>query len=98
MRRHHGRTRDRTARLAMAALLVIIVAAVLSPTVSAAPSKRQQRIDSFRQQVAEARAQLDALNEREGIADEEYLQAQAALDQTTSRLAAARDAADRAGF
>jgi len=97
MRRRHERTRDRTARLAMAALLVIIGAAVFSPTVSAAPSKRQQRIDSFRQQVAEARAKLDALNEREGAADEEYLQAQAALEQTTRRLAAARAAAGRAG-
>jgi cell wall-associated NlpC family hydrolase len=83
----------------MATLLVLILAAVLPATATGAPgspSDRQQRIDSFRAQVAEAKAKLDALNEREGLADEAYLQATAALDQTTKRLASARDAASRA--
>ncbi|MFL5798277.1 MAG: NlpC/P60 family protein [Actinomycetota bacterium] len=80
----------------MAAILVIILAAVLSPTVSSASSKRQQRIDSFRRQVAAARDKLDGLNQRQDAADEEYLQAQAALSQTTRRLSAARAADARA--
>jgi cell wall-associated NlpC family hydrolase len=96
MRRHQEQTRVRTARLAMAALLVILLAAVLPATATGAPDKRQDRIDSFRRQVDEAKAKLEALNEREGIADEEYLQATAALEQTTKRLSSARDAASRA--
>src|SRR5262249_28079589 len=99
MRRHLKRTRVRTARLAMAAGMVIIVAAVLPATASGtpkSPSERQQRIDHFRQAVAEARSKLDALNQQADIADEAYLQAQAKLDTTTKRLAAARDAAHRA--
>jgi len=85
----------------MAALLVIILAALLPATATGAPKppserERQARIDSFRQQVAEARAKLDGLNEREGVADEQYLQAQAKLDQTSKRLFAARDAASTA--
>jgi cell wall-associated NlpC family hydrolase len=100
MRRHHEHTRVRTARLAMAALLVISLAA-LPATASGAPKRisereRQARIEQFRQEVADARAKLDSLNEREGIADEEYLQAQAALDRTSKRLDAARDAATKA--
>jgi len=84
----------------MAAGLVIILAAVLPATASGSPagtSKRQQRIDHFRQEVADARAKLDTLNQAADIADEAYLQAQAKLDSTTKRLAAARDAAHRAG-
>ena len=85
----------------MAALLVIILAAVLPATATGAPKRisereRQQRIEDFRNQVADARSKLDALNEREGIADEEYLQAQAALDRTSKRLSSARDSAARA--
>jgi cell wall-associated NlpC family hydrolase len=96
MRRHHERTRVRTARLAMAAVLVIILAAVYPATASGsppAPSKRQQRIDEFRREVAAARGKLDDLNNRADIADEAYLQAQAKLAQTTKRLAGARAAA-----
>jgi peptidoglycan DL-endopeptidase CwlO len=96
MRAINERTRVRTARLVIAALLAASVAA-LPATSSAAPSKRQQRIERFRQQVAEAKAKLDALNQRESIADEQYLQAKAALDQTQLRLAGARRAARSAG-
>ncbi|HEY7281787.1 MAG TPA: NlpC/P60 family protein [Actinomycetota bacterium] len=83
----------------MAAGLVIILAAVYPATASGSPpshSKRQQRIDQFRSEVASARAKLDALNNRADIADENYLQAQAKLDQTTRRLAGARAAAKSA--
>src|SRR6476619_319050 len=96
MRRHQEQTRVRTARLAMAGVLVIILAAVYQATASGsppAPSKRQERIDEFRREVADARAKLDDLNNRADIADEAYLQAQAKLGQTTNRLAAARAAA-----
>ena len=60
----------------MAAGLVIIVAAVLPATASGtpgSPSSRQERIDHFRQEVADARAKLDALNQQADIADEGYL-------------------------
>jgi cell wall-associated NlpC family hydrolase len=96
MSRHHERTRVRTARLAMAAGLVIILAAVYPATASGSPphpSSRQQRIDEFRREVADARAKLDDLNNRADIADEAYLQAQAKLASTTKRLAGARAAA-----
>ncbi len=83
----------------MAAVLVIILAAVYPATASGSPphtSRRQQRIDEFRHEVDAARAKLDDLNSRADIADESYLQAQAKLDQTTRRLAAARAAAKSA--
>src|SRR5262245_30079372 len=101
MRRDRDHTRVRTARLGMAALLVIILSAVLPTTASGAPNRisereRQQRIAEFRAQVADAKGKLDALNEREGMADEAYLQAQAALDQTSKHLATARDSATKA--
>ena len=85
----------------MAALLVVILGALVPATATGAPQRpsereRQQRIEEFRAKVADAKEKLDALNEREGIADEEYLQARAALDQTNKRLAAARDSAGKA--
>ncbi len=96
MRGTHERTRDRTARVATAALVLLVIGTFLPATSSAAPSKRQQRIEHFRAAVAEARAKLDALNERESILDEQYLQAKDALSTTEQRLAAARDAAAKA--
>src|SRR5262249_13387483 len=99
MRRHHEQTRVRTARLGMAAGLVIILAAVAPATAFGSPphsSKRQQRIDQFRSEVATARAKLDDLNNRADIADQAYLRRQAKWAEPTKRLPGAHAAATSA--
>ena len=93
MRRTTESTRGRTARVTVAALLVVVLALLAPATSDAAPSKRQQRIESFRRQVAAARVKLDALNQRQDALDEQYLQAVASVRGTEQRLAAARHAA-----
>jgi cell wall-associated NlpC family hydrolase len=87
MRSEQRKVHARTARLVVAALLLVSIS-VGSATVSlAAPS---------RQQVAAAQAKLDQLNNRLEILTEDYDQALSALHQVEARLADMRSFAQQA--
>lgn len=80
-------TKARAVRLLLAVLITAGSSFVFSTPSSAAPSK---------QQVAAAKAKLDALNEHLSLLVEEYNQARIALDQVQAKLADARAAATEA--
>ncbi len=79
--------RARGARLLVAVLITVSTCIGFATLSSAAPSK---------QQVAAAKAKLDALDQHLSLLVEEYDQARIGLDQVQAKLAAARAAADDA--
>jgi cell wall-associated NlpC family hydrolase len=78
MREGQGRTHATTARLIVAALLVVSVSLGSAATSFAAPSRKE---------VAAAQSRLDQLNQRLDLLVEQYNQATNALHQVESRLA-----------
>jgi cell wall-associated NlpC family hydrolase len=78
MREGQGRTHATTARLIVAALLVVSVSLGSAATSFAAPSRKE---------VAAAQSRLDQLNQRHDLLVEQYNQATNALHQVESRLA-----------